>query len=332
VYHDDLFPQVLAIQHMIDPFRLNTPQFSSIRRGGEEFFVNDLANGYDVDYTFIEPDYGLASVDFESGNCQHPVGSMAAGDAFIQYVYESIRNSPVWPDSLLIITYDEHGGFFDRQEPPRATPPGDDDRNRGRAKNPQNFSFNQLGVRVPAVAVSPWIAPGVGSQRFPGQAFDHTSIIATVLGLFAEGATITARDAAAPSFASIASLPQIRTDQPEMPAAAFVPAAQTAAQSAAPSATQTATQAVSPSEGMINGFSRIAMSLDLSVAGAHQTPYVALAHPSFSLPSTATASGPQAVPGAPPPPVIAPARSTQETLRYIQAVADRVGKAQASDP
>ena len=120
VYHDDLFPQVLAIKHMVDPFRINNDRFSFVRDGGRELLVSDLANGYDVDYTFIEPNYGLMSGGFENGNSQHPRGSIAAGEKFIQYIYESIRNSPVWAETVLFITYDEHGGFFDHRSPPAA--------------------------------------------------------------------------------------------------------------------------------------------------------------------------------------------------------------------
>ena len=181
VYHDDLFPQVLAIKDMVDPFRLNTGQFSWLRVGEKQFFADDLAHGFDVDYTFIEPCYGLAAGGFQDGNCQHPMGSMAAGEAFIRYVYETIRDSPVWPQSLLLITYDEHGAFFDHQNPPAAVAPNDGTQNYGRAENPQSFGFDRLGVRVPAVAISPWIAAGgLGSRAFPGKVFDHTSVIRTV--------------------------------------------------------------------------------------------------------------------------------------------------------
>jgi phospholipase C len=140
VYHDDYFPQVLSIKHMIDPFRIDTQKFRWVRRGRDETFINDLNHRYDVDYTFIEPNYGLTRGGFAHGNCQHPKGSMAAGEAFIQYVYEAIRNSPVWETSLLIITYDEHGGFFDHQEPRGAIVPGDDSRNQRRAAHPQGFA------------------------------------------------------------------------------------------------------------------------------------------------------------------------------------------------
>ncbi len=308
VYHDDLFPQVLAIKDMIDPFRLNTGQFSWLRVGDKQFFVDDLADGFDVDYTFIEPNFGLATGGFESGNCQHPTGSMAAGEAFTQYVYDAIRNSPVWPQSLLIVTYDEHGAFFDHQNPPPAIAPNDGTQNHGRAENPQNFAFDRLGVRVPAIAISPWIAQGgLGSQAFPGKVFDHTSIIKTVMNLFG-GKSLGAREQAANSFESICSLSAMRTDGNALASMLGqpAPAALTSAVSAAPS---------SVPDHATNAFSRIAMSLDLSMKAATPLPPVAVTHPTFAMDATHG----QLVPYA-----INAGRTKQQTLDYIQAVAARV--------
>ncbi len=86
VYHADVFPQVLAIKHMIDPFRLNTEQFSWLQSAGVDCFNRDLGAGYDVDYNFIEPDYGLTKGGFQNGNCQHPTGRLSAGERLIYYV------------------------------------------------------------------------------------------------------------------------------------------------------------------------------------------------------------------------------------------------------
>src|ERR1700761_2060896 len=272
VYHDDVFPQILAMKEMIDPFRLNTDQFSWVRLGASEFFADDLNQGYDVDYTFIEPDYGLASGGFAHGNCQHPVGSMAAGESFIQYIYQSIRNSNIWPQSLLIITYDEHGGFFDHAGPPAAIPPNDGAQNHDRAQHPQNFAFDRYGVRVPAVAISPWIpSGGLGSQTYPGKVFDHTSIIKTAMSLF--GATgLGARVQAANSFDDLCSLQTPRNDVITLPTpvTAMAMAAETTPAAAAPD--------TAPPDPAANAFSRIAMSLDLATRTATPLPPVAAAH------------------------------------------------------
>ncbi len=311
VYHDDAFPQVLAIKNMIDPFKMNTTSFSWLR-GATDYFVNDLANGYSVDYTFIEPNYGLLSGDFSSGNCQHPKGSMAAGEAFIKYIYESVRNSPVWPNSLLLITYDEHGGFFDRMNPQAAPSPGDDARNHDRAKNPQHFAFDQYGVRVPTIAISPWVLKGgLGSRQFPGLIFDHTSIIRGALDLFAPGQTLTQRDRTAPSMLRACSLETMR-DGADLPLA--LPRALHSADQSRPRLALSSTMSLP--ESMTEGFSRIAMSLDLSVAADKGLVPIARAHPSFSAPMSSLGTV-RRKPGI-------PRRTTQQTMDYIQSVAKRV--------
>ena len=235
--------------------------------------------------------------------------SMAAGEAFIQYVYEAIRNSPVWPQSLLIVTYDEHGAFFDHQNPPAAIAPNDGTQNHSRAENPQNFAFDRLGVRVPAVAISPWIAPGgLGSQAFPGKVFDHTSIIKTVMNLFGIDARLNAREQAANSIEAICSLSAMRTDGDAIASMLRQPAA------AASRAVSAAPIAEMPDHAT-NAFSRIAMSLDLSMKAATPLPPVAITHPSFAMDTTQGQLMPRAITGG---------RTKQQTLDYIQAVAARV--------
>lgn len=312
VYHDDIFPQVLAIKEMIDPFRLNTGQFSWVRVGDTQYFADDLNRGYDVDYTFIEPNYGLSTGGFADGNCQHPVGSMAAGESFIQYIYESIRNSAVWPQSMLIITYDEHGAFFDHQNPPAAIAPNDGTQNHDRAEHPQNFVFDRLGVRVPTVVVSPWIARGgLGSQMFPGKIFDHTSIVKTVMNLLDVGGSLGARAEAANSFEGVCSLTAMRTDGDAISGSLPQPRAAAAPQSvSAPPA-----PVAEPSDHSTNAFSRIAMSLDLSMKQSTPLPPVAVTHPTFAMDATQGQLMPHAI--------TAP-RSKRQTLDYIQAVAARV--------
>lgn len=81
----------------------------------------------------------------------------------IARVYNAIRwNEELWNSTLFIVTYDEHGGFYDHVEPPKAVCPDG---------NTFEYSFDRLGVRVPAVLVSPWLEPGV----FSG-VLDHTSV------------------------------------------------------------------------------------------------------------------------------------------------------------
>ena len=174
----------------------------------------------DVPYTFIEPNFGASfhseQGDFPGpryigGSSQHPEDNCYGGEGLIKYVYESIRNSPLWDSSLLIITYDEHGGFYDSVEPPKAVPPGDPIP-KGQEKLARYcFDFDRLGVRVPAVVVSPWVPRG----HVDHTQYDHSSVLATLetmLGL----APLTARDAAANTLWDQLSEPVARTDCPTL--------------------------------------------------------------------------------------------------------------------
>src|SRR5262249_42533801 len=143
-----------------------------------EDLVSDLQGDYPYQYTFIEPNYGdLTSGTYEGGSSQHPMDSVANGEQLIQTIYEAIRSSKVWDSSLLIIIYDEHGGFYDSFAPGAAVPP--DDGSPG-TYNQYGFNFAQLGVRVPAVVVSPWIAQGTVDHT----TYDHSSVPATIESLF----------------------------------------------------------------------------------------------------------------------------------------------------
>lgn len=71
-------------------------------------------------------------------------------------VYEALRNGPKWNETLFIITYDEHGGFYDHVHPPQNGVPNPDGK-----KNSDGFNFDRLGIRVPTIAISPWIEKGV---------------------------------------------------------------------------------------------------------------------------------------------------------------------------
>jgi phospholipase C len=319
VYHDDLFPQVLAIKGMIDPFRLNTEQFSWLRLGGADFFARDLCGGYDVDYTFIEPNHAVATGGV-GGNSEHPKGAVADGEAFIQYVYESIRNSPVWPDSLLVITFDEHGGFFDHVAPLATVPPGDDDRNHDKAQNPQDCAFNTLGVRVPTVVISPWLAAGgLGSRAFPGKCFDHSAIIRTIWDVFSLGGapgSLTNRDAAMVSFAGLCSLTSLRTDPNDVPTSLNV----AASPAPRPATTLVATPVDAPPDGTTRGFQRIAANLDRAMAAEDSSQPVATSHPAFASASRAAGAPTAAAPAAP----IPTAEPSDRLMRdYIRKVAEK---------
>ena len=179
-------------------------------------FVSDLQGEYAYQYTFIEPNYGdITSGSYEGGSSQHPMDSVAGGEQLIQTVYEAIRNSSIWGGSLLFIIYDEHGGFYDHVVPPPVTAPNDDSSNE---YNQYGFNFEQLGVRVPAVIVSPWIASGTVDHTI----YDHSSVLQTIEELFGLS-PLTDRDGNANSLLHLIS-DTFRTDCPTMlPRPALVP-------------------------------------------------------------------------------------------------------------
>ena len=124
-----------------------------------EEFARDVASGALPTYSFIEP-RGFSAPGWPS-NDQHPPHSVLEGEKLIANIYDTLRGEEtVWRQCLFVLLYDEHGGFYDHVKPPAAVVP---DATSARAK----FRFDRLGVRVPAILVSPWVGEGVA---------DHTTI------------------------------------------------------------------------------------------------------------------------------------------------------------
>ncbi|MBV9084257.1 MAG: hypothetical protein JOZ62_16390 [Acidobacteriaceae bacterium] len=158
-------------------------------------------NGSLANYVFLEPKWG------SQGNSQHPIDDMRKGEQFLDDIYYALRNSPVWNQTLLVITYDEHGGCYDHVPPPENAVAPDN------SAGELGFDFKRFGVRVPAVLVSPLIAAGTVFRSTSATPFDHTSILATLEKRFGVP-SLTKRDAAAPDVGGVLSLNQPRTDDP----------------------------------------------------------------------------------------------------------------------
>ncbi|HKS87850.1 MAG TPA: alkaline phosphatase family protein [Stellaceae bacterium] len=156
----------------------------------EEEFERHARTGRLPNYSFIEPRYFPGLLSDEPPNDQHPPHNLLFGEQLIARVYNAVRAAPTWPRTLFVVTYDEHGGCFDHVPPPAAVPPG--------GPYPDGFRFDRYGVRVPAVIVSPYVAPGSIVRPPPPYPFDHASIPATLQRLFASGPPLTPRVAAAP--------------------------------------------------------------------------------------------------------------------------------------
>ena len=174
IYHDGL-PQAAGITSLRDEFIIPfTEKFQDM----DDFF-DDVKKRNLADYNFIEPRYDTGN-NYLDGNSMHPLNDIRKGERLVKRVYEALRNSPYWRDTMLIITFDEHGGFYDHQPPPATIPPGD---NTKYANANYHFRFDRLGVRVPAIVVSAYTGRGTIIGDDPGNAgtvFDHSSVLATV--------------------------------------------------------------------------------------------------------------------------------------------------------
>jgi hypothetical protein len=127
-------------------------------------FLEDAASGELPAVSWIDPSFGNFNPLGLRQNDDHPPADVRDGQDLVLAVYSALAAGPLWEKTLLVIFYDEHGGFFDHVPPPETL---DDDPNM----------FGRYGVRVPAIVVSPWVDASTASKT----QFDHTSIMKTVL-------------------------------------------------------------------------------------------------------------------------------------------------------
>jgi phospholipase C len=135
---------------------------------GHRSFLQRAAAGDLPAVSWIDPNFVDLSFGPEGSNDDHPPSDLRGGQQLVLKTFHALARSPAWPKTLLIITYDEHGGFYDHVPPPEAQ---DDSKDK---------AFHRLGPRVPAIVVSPF----VGARHVAKTVFDHTSIIKTILARF----------------------------------------------------------------------------------------------------------------------------------------------------
>jgi phospholipase C len=177
----------------------------------ESTFAADAAAGNLSNYNFIVPRFAGSTVDGPATSMHAPV-DVRPGDQLAADVYAALRGSPQWAQSLLVVTFDEHGGYFDHADPPAAVnpdginspAPGDT------ASFAPSFAFDRLGLRVPTILVSPYLAKGAVCSK----PLQHSSVLSTVRKLFGIGAALTKRDAAAATFEDL-FLAVPRSDAPQ---------------------------------------------------------------------------------------------------------------------
>ncbi|CAE7356411.1 NPC1, partial [Symbiodinium microadriaticum] len=178
VYFQDV-PSVLQFKEM------RRKEARSKYRWMDSLF-EDLKTGDLPEFTWLEPAYFTTPT--QKATDQHPDHDVSEGEQLMKDIYEALRASPIWESSVLLITYDEHGGFFDHVPPPENIPNPD-----GLNATDDPFDFTRLGVRVPAVVVSPWVKkgsvfhappPASGMAQKDGYApsqYEHSSIVSTVI-------------------------------------------------------------------------------------------------------------------------------------------------------
>jgi phospholipase C len=174
-------------------------------------FFEDCKHNRLPDYCFLEPQYNATEGDDPTAaSDQHPDHDVSEGEQLIHDVYNAIRGNPeTWNNTLLAIVYDEHGGLYDHAAPPAGLPYAVNPDGMNSVDPP--FAFDRLGVRVPAVLVSPFIEAGTIDATI----YDHTSLIATARKLFLDDwqtTFLTERDRAANTFEDVMTRDAARTD------------------------------------------------------------------------------------------------------------------------
>ncbi|MEW5851073.1 MAG: alkaline phosphatase family protein [Myxococcota bacterium] len=172
---------------VLDGISLADPEFRYLEK-----FHEDAAAGQLETFTLIDPIYGR--------NDDHPPTHPVAGQVLLQSIYTSLARSPQWNETLFIVTYDEHGGFYDHVPPPKTVDT--------RAAE----GFDQLGFRVPAMVLGPYVKAGTVSNTV----LDHTSIFRTLATLW-DLPQLTERDAAANSLLHVLDEQRIIDKNPAPP-------------------------------------------------------------------------------------------------------------------
>ena len=204
IYNSQL-PQCVCIKSLLRRWLSSRLGARDLFRRFEQF-AKDCKNDDLPKYSFIEPRYFGGRADDD-----HPPHDVLRGQELIVAVYNSLRSSRLWAKSLLVILYDEHGGFFDHVPPPANVPAPED---RVSPFRQLSFDFRRLGPRVPCLLVSPWVSKGAVIRPPDGGFYDHTAILAAVEQRW-NLKPLSQRDAAASDIWSHLSEPRARTDDTE---------------------------------------------------------------------------------------------------------------------
>jgi phospholipase C len=178
-------------------------------------FYEDAESGTLPTYSFIEPNLWHGHNDMHPpiamltpGLAFDAPSALLGGEAFLAKIYNAIRSSSSSGGSnrlntLLMVVFDEHGGTYDHVPPPVASPP-----DPAAPAGQMGFTFNRFGVRLPAIAISPWIS----ERTVVNDTHHHTSVIQTMRDRWDLGVPLTGRHATAPDLA-----PLLTRDRPREP-------------------------------------------------------------------------------------------------------------------
>ena len=204
-------PSHMSLTGVIHARRL-APHFPT-RFATTRQFLQDCADGRLPAYSFIEPNllYGHNDMHpaFDALFPDAPIdppSSLLGGEALLATIYNAIRlsasahGSNAW-NTLLVITFDEHGGTYDHVPPPAVPSP-----DPGAPAGQLGFRFDRSGLRVPAIVVSPWVP----AQTVVHAEYRNTSVITTLRNRWRLGSPLTGRDAIAPDLAPVLTLAEPR--------------------------------------------------------------------------------------------------------------------------
>lgn len=161
---------------------------------GRDSFLDDAAKSELRDVSWIDPNFVDLSVFDPSSNDDHPPSDVRAGQALVLDLYEALAKTRDWRDTLLVITYDEHGGFYDHVAPPAVN---------------DGSGYATYGIRVPALVVGPRVKQGVCKERL-----DHGTLVKTIVRRFAKDPEAAIRAMGSERIKNAPDLDLVLVDEP----------------------------------------------------------------------------------------------------------------------
>jgi phospholipase C len=175
-YSHDYVPMVWIIDPLSAKSQPIPAYFDRKDPLGHRSFLERAAAGDLPAVSWIDPNFVDLTFGPAGSNDDHPPSDLHAGQKLVLQLVDAVMQGPAWQKTMIVVTYDEHGGFYDHLPPPAAQ----DDAP----------ALRSLGPRVPAFVISPWVV----KQQVSKEVYDHTSIIKTILARFCRKADGTVPD------------------------------------------------------------------------------------------------------------------------------------------